>query len=140
MPIKIGKKLGMRYRNQYVIIHKYIIGDSDGEETFEQIVSMNNPYLERFLACCTHLTDELPGTWGNILEEETINKLLGEEASFFKEFTEEYCITKDIEDYELELAFYIRTESDLSFYTYQGFDIDYIDNDGVKHECEFTLE
>lgn len=133
--IEISSKKLKGPKNVYKITHDWMLGDSDGDTTTTQFVPKDNPHLDKFLECCDRLTEEQPGTWANILDTKTIRKILKNDYEFFKRFLEG---AKNQTQEEQELTFEVMTESGMTFVTYQGFSIEYFDENGTKFRCKWT--
>jgi len=131
-------------KNVYKITHDWMLGDSDGDTSYSQFASKDNPHLDKFLECCDKLTKPLPGTWANILEISTIKKCLKEDFDFFKQFLEYYnddvdTINRQIinDEFVDELIFDPITERGSTFVSYHGFEICFYDENGNKFNCEW---
>lgn len=122
-------------KSVYKITHQWMLGDADGDTTTEQLISKDNPFIDKFLECCHKLTIPLPNTWGNSLELDTIKKCLKNDYEFFKQFINEGTPTED-ENIE-ELYFSTIIEQGATFVTYQGFNLVYYDENGIKFKCEW---
>jgi len=123
--------------NRYFITHDWMMGDCAGNFTTQQIISKDNPLLDKFLSCCIKLKTPLPGTWGNVLDKKTIQKCLGEDYEFFKQFTYD-SEGKELTEYAEDLFFEPETEKGRIFVTYQGFKIILYDENGTAFNCEYT--
>ena len=150
--IKIKEKNKKKKNDPYyMLVYNYMIGDSNGNTSKEVIVSLDNPYLERYCLLLNKL-QPTPGHWGVSLEKYRIKKhidakqiteddckflsiLMFEESEY--EDKEEY-LGKDNIDFADEFYEGVRAEAEYSFLVFEGVDLFYIDEYGIEHETEIV--
>lgn len=149
MAIKIKSSKGTSKQKvdpYYRLVFNYMIGDANGYTTEEQEVSLNNPYLERFVKLLNKLKPT-KSTWGIVFEEYD-----------FENFYKEKQITKNDYDFLKKIMFYgdddddledenyefieelrdgVRGQAEYSFLVFQGCDLTYIDENDNEHDVEF---
>lgn len=141
--IKPLKQRAKKTKPHYLLVFNYMIGDANGKT--EKIVKaqINNPYIERF---CTLLNSLKPlkGHWGICFRDETNPHAFFEAKQITKDDRDflNQTMYEEFEEVALEeehLVFYngIRGDAEYSFLVFQGVDLLYIDEFGVKHETEF---
>lgn len=125
----------------YLLTMNYMIGDADGKTSLKMSVSLDNPNVEQF---CKILRKLKPtkGTWGIILNRETIDTVFAEKQISKKEyeFMKSVMFYGDEEnDYkEGEFSDIIDGETEYSFLVFQTVDLEYIDENGSKHQTKFV--
>ena len=113
-----------------------MIGDSNGYTEEKVSVSINNPYLERYFKILD-LIEATEGTWGLILDEETIvktyieNQITADDCQFIVNI-----MKNEDDDFCLELSYGIKSNTEYSFLIFQGLDLFYIDEYGITHKTE----
>lgn len=150
------KKKGKTQKPYYILKYHYMIGDADGDTSESCQVSVDNPYLERYV---TLLNDMKPtkGTWGLCLDMETLGKAFGEDqfteddytfllrTMFYENLDDEdddearagnYFSNKKDNDYANEFYDGVRSDAEYSFLVFEGCEIKYVDEWGEKHKCE----
>lgn len=133
----------------YLLTFCYMVGDADGNERETMKISKENPYLERFYKLLTSLRPP-KGHWGLGLEYEHLDKVVEEgqiteddydflEGLMFPEsfhVDEETYFNYDEDEYALEFYEGVRSNTEYSFLTFEGFKLKYVDESGIKHKCE----
>lgn len=120
--IEISKEpWGSKTKKQFEITHNWMMGDCRGDLEEVEYWDVDDKDLDKYLKLCTKLIEPLPGTWGNILEWDTLVKILGEEdAKWMGERLE------------------IITEQGRDFVTYQGFSLVYYDENGLEYSAKWV--
>lgn len=159
MPIQIVKEKPRKrkIKPHYLLKYEYMIGDADGDTSKTVKVSADNPYLERY---CKLLKKVKPvkGTWGICLDTETLEKWLNEkqitkddyqflQATMFDPDFGILTIDNTDENgeknpYDLDkdrflAEFYegVDSETEYSFLVFEGLDLKYVDENGVKSKA-----
>lgn len=137
----------------YILTYNYMIGDSNGETTEDVRVSVDNPYLERYVKLLSKLKPT-KGHWGIILNDSRLfehfkeKQITKEEYCFlnrmmFEEYDEEgdesdeqykFEIPKENEKYADEFHDGVRSGTEYSFLVFQGVDLIYVDEFGIEHK------
>lgn len=135
-----------------------MIGDNDGHTTEDIELSVNNPYIEKY---CKLLDKLKPtkGYWGISFEKHKIygnyteGRLTKDEYIFLREImfpendwddfdedekAENYFKTAEEFEYVYELNEGIRSETEYSFLTFQGYKLFYYDENGKKNKTKFV--
>lgn len=137
----------------YKLKFHYMIGDGNGNTNEEVNISVNNPFLERFVTLLDKL-EPCKGSWGVQLEDEDIYgnykegriteddyKFLGtlmfdgwedEEA----EEGEEYKLEAENDDHTYEFFEGVRAEAEYSFLVFEGVTLKYVNEYGEKFNTE----
>ena len=68
-PKNKSKKLSDPY---YKLVYNYMIGDANGYTTEEETVSLDNPYVERYITLMNSLKTT-KGKWGIILNSNSLS-------------------------------------------------------------------
>jgi hypothetical protein len=137
----------------YELIYGYMIGDADGDTELEVEVSVDNPYLERFVTLLNKL--EAPsGYWGLSLEPARINQCFSEgqinedDWKFLmrmlfpyydlQEYEGEtpFVVEKENEEYAEEFEEGVRCETEYSFLSLEYVTLKYVDEYGERHDTE----
>ena len=156
--IKEKKQNKRKSKPYYLLVFDYMIGDADGETTEKVKLSIDNPFIERFVTLINKLKPT-KGTWGIVFEEYDFEKfyvekqLTKENYDFLKTLmfdtdfeSEEYLldntfkIEKKDEKYAYEFFEGIRGQTEYSFLVFQGVTLYYYDQYGVKHDTYFEKE
>lgn len=128
----------------YELVYNYMIGDADGDTDETCEVSVDNPYLERYVRLLNSLKPT-NGHWGIILESDRLEKhylegqLTEDDYKFLSDIMfygyddrGEDISEKESEWYE-ELASGVRGDAEYSFLVFQGVELYYYDKEG-KHD------
>jgi len=124
----------------YKLVFNYMIGDADGQTNKICKIATDHPYVERFVKLLNSVKP-VKGTWGIILNKETLDKFLKEKQiskddhKFLKNLMfEEYEEDNEYKCYD----FYdcIQSDTEYSFLVFEGIDLYYYDEKGIKHETE----
>ncbi len=143
----------------YELTFNYMIGDADGDTKEKINLTLDNPYIEKFVTAINKLSPT-KGYWGVMLESRRIEnhydegQITKEEyillmmTMFEDDFEEnEELMTK--EEYEAYLEIFendkfisqffegVRADAEYSFLVFQGCTLKYIDEYGVKHKTYF---
>jgi hypothetical protein len=125
MELKIGQKVEKKFKSCYVLSHNYMIGDADGDYSFTNVISENNPFLKAYIEKLENFIEEIDGVYAD-------------DVSFtFDEFYE--TLDKNVENYDEffeEIEFEEKTETDLGWHSYEGYSISYFDENGDEFEVE----
>tara|TARA_R110000796_G_scaffold105733_2_gene216029 strand:+ start:1407 stop:1883 length:477 start_codon:yes stop_codon:yes gene_type:complete len=139
----------------YELVFKYIIGDDNGDSTYMVKADVDNPYIERLVTLLNSLKPT-KGRWGVILDSDRLldhhkeGQITKDEHYFLDYMSHEgWSSNKDnpyneIVDSEDEHAWYIwegiRSEASYSFLVFEGVDLFYYDEYGVKCNTEIVTE
>ena len=139
---KPSKKVNQPY---YSLKYNYMIGDADGNTTETVKISKDNPYLERYLVLLDKLKPT-PGYWGISLEENKlkdhlkVGQISKDDYEFLKRimFCEdsEFKVSKENEDFANEFYEGVVSDTEYSFLSFEGFELKYVDEFGVKHKTK----
>jgi len=136
----------------YELVFDYMIGDANGDTTETITTSVDNPHVERFVKLINSLKP-LNGTWGIVFceyEVEGFSEQLELEdyqflnAALFgihgrEDLDDNPYFAEGFEDnYLCEFEDGVRGETEYSFLVFQGVDLYYYDEYGVKNETEIT--
>ena len=146
--IKKAKKKSKKKREPYYhLVFNYMIGDANGYTSEEVEANVDNPYVERFVKLLNSL-QPTKGRWGVILEEARLRDSLNEgqitedDYNFlcpmmFYDWEEENELEEDPDDgFKYEFMDCVRDEAEYSFLVFEGIDLYYYDEYGVKHETK----
>jgi hypothetical protein len=142
----VKKSKGKKVEPHYLLKYNYMIGDADGNTNEKVKVSLNNPYLERYVTLLNSL-QPCKGTWGLILDTENITKVFKEgqitedDYRFLTGLMFEYWEDEESEPYFKEndkysQEFYdgVEGETEYSFLVFEGVKLYYIDENGDKFD------
>lgn len=130
----------------YKLVYNYMIGDANGDITKEVDVSLDNPYVERYITLMNSLKPP-KGKWGIILnrlsehfKEGQINEDDYEflKAMMFDGSNSAFKIENGNEDFADEFFEGVRSDTEYSFLVFEGCDLFYIDEFGESHETEIV--
>jgi len=152
--IKENKKKTKKNKKPYYLLrYNYMIGDANGSTKEEVKVSVDNPFVERYVKLLNSLKP-VKGTWGIILEGDRIyrhfdegqiteddyhflDRMMNEEFSEDLEEGEEgeegFVVEKKDEKFAFEFFEGVRSETEYSFLVFEGIDLYYFDEFGEKH-------
>jgi len=144
-----NKPLKKKIKPHYYLIINYMIGDSNGDTIEESEISLDNPFLERFCKILKKLKNP-KGCWGIKLDEEAIEAnykqkcITKDEKDFFlnilqvegmeEEESDKFFKSEEEAQFAVEISELIRTETEYSFLTYQGFELFYVDENKKRHK------
>lgn len=151
MAIKIVKnaikKSKKKIKPHFIMIYNYMIGDSNGNTTEETEVSVNNPYLERYVKLLNKL-EPTKGHWGVMLEDDRLEEhckakqITKDDLKFLNKIMFNKLggekLTEEEEGFIEELSEGVRSEAEYSFLVFEGIDLYYYDENNVKHETKIT--
>jgi hypothetical protein len=150
------KKKNKKQNPYYELIYNYMIGDGKGNTTEEVIVSVNNPFVERYVKLLNSL-QPTKNHWGIVFERNRIYESYQEgqitkddylflERMMKEDYDEDYdeddeeedifIVSKADEDYASEFYEGVRGQTEYSFLVFEGVELYYYDEYGVKHETE----
>lgn len=160
MAIKIrskGVKKSKKIDPYYILKYNYIIGDANGNTSEKLEISKDNPFLERYYKLLNSLKPT-KGTWGIILNSETIYKVYEENQitkddyyflmrMMFEGYEEEdmespnpkepkFKVSRKDEDFANEFFDGVRAETEYSFLVFDGLSLKYVDENGEKHKVD----
>jgi len=130
----------------YLLTYNYMIGDADGDTTEKVEVSLDNPYLERFVKLMNSL-QPTKGYWGICLEEGRLEnhfkegQITEDDYNFLLallfdwETKSTFVIEPENEEYSHEFSEGVRSETEYSFLSFEGIDLQYVDEFGKKHKA-----
>jgi hypothetical protein len=156
--LKEKKKNKRKSDPYYLLEFDYMIGDADGQTSEEVVLSVDNPFIERFVTLINGLKPT-KGTWGIVFEEYNFEKFYDEKQltkndydflrtlMFEIDFESEefqldntFKIEEKDEDYAYEFFEGVRGQAEYSFLVFQGVTLYYYDEYGVEHETYFEKE
>ena len=125
----------------YLLEFNYMIGDADGHTEEKMRCSIKDAdIIERFVKLVNGLKP-LKGTWGIVFEQHDFNKFLKEGQLN----QEDYDFLKNVmfwDDGEDDMSAYfadcIKGETEYSFLVFEGVDLYYYNEDGVRHETQIV--
>jgi hypothetical protein len=129
----------------YELVLYYMIGDSDGDIEKKVDISIENPYIEKFIKLLDSL-HETKNNWGIILNSEYLNEALEEKQitrddyNFLNAimFDEMYSNSKQDLIYFNEFYGCITSGTEREFYVYQDCNLFYINDHGEQFETEIV--
>lgn len=151
MAIKIvkntTKKSKKKIKPYYQLVYNYMIGDANGYTTEDSEVSVDNPYLERYVKLLNKL-ESTKGHWGVMLEEDRLNahckegQITKDDLKFLKKIMfnrlDGVQLTEEEEGYIEELSEGVRSEAEYSFLVFEGVDLFYYDENNKKYETKIS--
>jgi hypothetical protein len=154
--IKVVEKKNKKARDPYYKLKfNYMIGDADGNTSEEMSVRVGvlDDVIERFVKLINSL-EPTKGHWGVMLSGDRIyehfqeNQITEDDYNFLKTVMFEYWDEDEEEDgeetdnkykeYESFFADCIQAEAEYSFLVFEGVDLYYYDENGVKHDTKFV--
>jgi len=140
--IKAIKTSSRKRTPYYLLVFNYMIGDANGDTRKSVRVSVDNPYVERFCKLLNKLKP-LKGSWGicfrdNYLEDFLKCRQIKKDDFEFLRQTMYKDVEGEVNLEEKHLVFYegITGETEYSFLVFEGVDLYYFDEFGLKHETE----
>ncbi len=125
----------------YLLVYNYMIGDADGNTKKEVELTVNNPYIERYVTLLNNLKPT-KGNWGISLTHRDLEVAYKEGQ--LREEDYEFLKTAMFGDEEYEddgfiYEFYegVRSEMGSSFLVFQSAELFYSDEYGKKHPTIF---
>jgi hypothetical protein len=136
------------HKPYYKLRYYYMIGDANGDTKEDVRVSVDNPYLERYVKLLNSLKST-QGYWGIKLEPSRLRKHLRENQiteddyqflmrMMFEEGTSTFEVPKENEKYADEFIEGVRSDAEYSFLVFQGCKLFYYDEFGQKHKTEIN--
>ena len=151
--VDLNKKSKKKKEPYYKLVYNYMIGDADGYTKEDVDISKDNPYVERYIRLLNSLKPT-KGSWGLQLESEDIEKCLKEKQINEEDFkflmrtmfedalSDDKRFTEEDMDWENEHKneFFdgVRSEAEYSFLVFQGCELFYYDEYGVKFGTKFV--
>jgi len=125
----------------YELTYNYMIGDAHGYTTFEVSCDVNNPYIERYVTLLNKLKPP-KRYYGVVLESDKIQKMFDEghfseddyeflKRMLFCDNESKFVVEKENEEYSYDFGEGVRSETDYSWLTFTGIDLEYKDEYGV---------
>lgn len=144
----------------YLLTYNYMIGDANGDTSEEIDISLNNPFIERYVTALNKLKPT-KGHWGVMLEDVRMYAHLKEgqitqdeyiilqtvfsygeydpiEADDFDEKDNPLMLSDEDKEHLAEFADGVRADAEYSFLVFQGANLLYIDEYGKGHQTEFV--
>ena len=132
----------------YTLTYQYMIGDADGETSETTTLSLNNPFIERYVTLLNSLKPT-KGTWGLMLQKEDIKKCFKEKQiseddynflcrMMFQDKQSDFLVPINYESYAYEFYEGVRADTEYSFLVFEGCDLRYIDEYGKKHKTRIV--
>lgn len=132
----------------YLLEFNYMIGDADGDTQGEACVSIDNPFVERFVTLLNKLQPP-KGYWGFGLEEDKLEAIYKEgqitEDDFkflcrtlFEGSEEDYFKTQEENDWADEFFEGVISYVEYSFLSFEGVDLYYFDETGKKFKTRIV--
>lgn len=157
--IKEKKKTKRKSDPYYLLEFDYMIGDANGQTSEEVVLSVDNPFIERFVTLISKLKP-LKNSWGIVFKEYEFENFYDEkqltkdeyvflrtlmfepyfdDEEEYKEYLSEntFKVEEKDEEYSKEFFEVIKGETEYSFLVFQGAYLYYYDEYGVKHETYF---
>ena len=130
----------------YILRYKYMIGDANGNTSEELDISINNPYVERYVKLLNGLKP-VKGTWGVVLDEERLLKILEEKqitqddynflmTLMFERWGDEEILCDIPEEniyFSQEFSEGVLSYMKYSFLVFEGIHLQYVDENNRKH-------
>lgn len=143
----LENKKSKKKRNPYyeLVIH-YMIGDADGDTSKENVISMDNEYIERFMKLINNLP-ERPGHWGISLDQSYLDdvhskKLMSDDDYKFLSdifgYPDESKFTHKQLEYIEEISECIASDTEYSFLTIEYAELVYYNEYGEKFNTQIV--
>ena len=132
----------VKTKPHYLLVYDYMIGDADGEHSEELELSLDNPHIERYVTLLNNLKPN-KGFWGISLEDDRL-ELSFKEGQFsqedydFLKTTTSYPEEEPEDDFLTEFRDGVRTEHELSYLSFEGVTLFYINETGKKFSTKFV--
>lgn len=133
----------------YTLTYEYMIGDANGDTSKTVKLSLDNPFIERYVTLLNSLTPT-NGTWGVMLSEEDLTKHFNEgqiteddykflcrtmlEEMYGDELEFPFIVSEENEKYANEFVEGVCSDTEYSFLVFEGCNLKYVDEFGVKHK------
>lgn len=138
--IKKEKSKKKKIKPYYMLKYHYMIGDADGYTSKKVHVSLENPFVERYVTLLNSLKPI-------ILEEDRIFDCLKEgqitedDYNFllkmmFEESDSTFEVSEENGNYADEFFKGVSSDTEFSFLVFEGVDLFYIDEYGIKHKTK----
>lgn len=144
----------------YVLTYNYMIGDANGDTLEEVDISVNNPFIEKYVTALNKL-QATKGHWGVMLEEGRMYAHFQEgqitqdeyiilqtafsygdydpiEADDFSEEDKPLMLSEEDKEFLAEFGEGVRADAEYSFLVFEGAYLVYVDEFGVAHQTEFV--
>ena len=149
---KEPKKLKKAKKPYYVLEYDYMIGDANGSTTEETRISIDNPFVERYVTLLNKLKP-VKGSWGVQLESSDIygnfeeKRITKDDYNFLirtmfgtegeeDDGLEPYFTSDSDNKFADEFADGVRAETEYSFLVFEGVDLYYYDENGKKNNTQ----
>lgn len=141
------KKVSTPY---YSLTYNYMIGDANGNTSEEVEVSVDNPFLERYVSLLNNLMPT-SGTWGIILTEDLHTflkegQITEDDYNFLKKLMHEdwgesdYVLECENKEHLNEFHDGVRGQAEYSFLVFEGVDLVYVDEYGKKFKTMIVAD
>lgn len=125
-----------------------MIGESDGYTTETATLSLNNPFIERYVELINSLKP-INGGWGITLDKNEILESLNENqineydynflvTMMFKDGEGDYEVSLEDEAYSHEFYVGVCSETEYSYLTFEGAELFYYDEYNHQYETEIV--
>lgn len=142
----VYKKKKVSTKPHYLLVYNYMIGDANGDTTEKVKLSVDNPYIEKFVKLLNSLKPTKE-TWGLILDFSSIERIYKEGQINKKDynfllrimFKRKECESNisDEDNYANEFFKGVRSETPYTFLVFKGCDLFYIDENGSQFNTIF---
>jgi hypothetical protein len=147
----------------YLLVYNYMIGDAKGHTKEKVKVSLNNPFVERYVKLINSLKP-IKGTWGLGLDKNVIyqcwkeKQVSEEDYAFLKrmmfdcdEYDEDdeddepddepvFFVSEKCKLYADEFSDGVTSDTEYSFLVFEGAELFYIDEFGTKKKTKFKKQ
>jgi hypothetical protein len=147
--IKVIQPDGRKQDPYYLLYFQYMIGDADGDTEGEAYVSLDNPFVERFVTLLNRLKPP-KHYWGFGLKQDKIEEIYKEGQMTEDEYKfltrilfddredNDYFKTEQENDWADEFNEGVKGEVEYSFLTFQGVYLIYVDETGRHLKTEIV--
>jgi len=129
----------------YILKYNYMIGDADGDTSKKVQISLDNPFIERYVTLINKL-EPLTGTWGIVFDSCEFENFYNEgqltknDYEFLKGMMfgveSEFEVKPEDNDFSCEFYEGVRGDAEYSFLVFEGVELFYYDEFGEKHKTE----
>ena len=136
------KKTKKTKKPYYILKYNYMIGDANGSTSEKCKISLDNPYLERYIKLLNSL-EPPKGTWGIVFKEYEFGNFdsqLNEDdfiflsTMMFEEYDGDiFNVPKENIKYSNEFFEGVKGDTEYSFLVFEGVDLYYYDEYGKPH-------